>query len=201
MKLYDFELSGNCYKVRLMLSLLGRPYEQQQVDLAAGEQKSEAFLDLNPKGEVPVLQDGDLCLSDSNAILVYLATKYDLGDFLPQDPAIQARIQFWLSTAANEVHHGVATARIIKLFGYPFDYEQAVEKSINLLNILEQYLEQHDWLATDHITIADIAIYPYVALAEDGEISLEPYQKIQQWFDRIEALNGYVPLPQVTSMA
>lgn len=201
MKLYDFELSGNCYKIRLMLSLLGLSYERQAVDLATGEQTGDAFLSLNQKGEVPVLQDGDQCLSDSNAILVYLARKYAPASYLPQEPEIQARIQYWLSTAANEIHHGVAAARVVKLFGMPRDYNAAVEIGNALLKLLNNYLSTHQWLAASHVTIADIAIYPYVALAEDGGISLQGYPHIQQWFERIESLPGYTPLPKVAVAA
>ncbi|MDH5446508.1 MAG: glutathione S-transferase [Gammaproteobacteria bacterium] len=201
MKLYDFELSGNCYKIRLILSLLGLSYERQTVDLANGEQTGEAFLKLNSKGEVPVLQDGEQCFSDSNAILVYLATKYAPEHYLPQDPETLALIQYWLSTAANEIHHGVAAARVVKLFGLPRDYDNAIIIGTNLLLQLDEFLSTHQWLATDKITIADIAIYPYVALAEDGGISVESYSHIQQWFKRIESLPGYTPLPTVAVTA
>lgn len=197
MRLYDFELSGNCYKIRLMLSLLGISYECQTVDLANGEQTTEAFRKLNSKGEVPVLQDGDDCISDSNAILVYLASRYAPETYLPRAPEIQARIQYWLSTTANEIHHGVAAARVVKVFGRPLDYDAAALAGTQQLRLLDEFLASHPWLAADRVTIADIAVYPYVALAEDGGISLSDYPHIQQWFERIENLAGYIPLPRV----
>lgn len=186
MILYDFELSGNCYKIRLMLSLLEQAYESRAVDLLAGENRGEAFLQLNSKGEVPVLEDGEQVLSDSNAILVYLATKYGEEHWLPRDPISQARIQYWLATASNEIHHGPAAARVIKLFNAPRDYKQAVLVANTLLPQIDRHLSQQDWLAAEHVTIADIAIYPYVALAEEGDIALDTYGRIHQWRQRIE---------------
>ncbi len=201
MILYDFELSGNCYKIRLMLSLLGQDYEKKSVQVAAGENKAEAFLQLNPKGEVPVLEDSDQIFADSGAILVYLATQYGEQYWLPCDAVSQARIQYWLATASNEIQHGPSAARVIKLFNVPWDYAQAVQITDTLLPQIDQHLSQHHWLAAEHVTIADIAVYPYLALAEEGDINLGVYRHIRQWQKQIEALPNYIALPQATAMA
>ncbi len=201
MMLYDFELSGNCYKIRLLLNLLKQNYESRMVDLLGGENRGKPFLQLNPKAEVPVLEDGELVIADSSAILVYLAMQYGQEHWLPRDPASQARIQFWLATASNEIQHGPAAARVIRVFGAPRDYNQAATVAAGVLSLIEQHLSHRDWLVADHISIADIAIYPYVALAEDGDIALDAYPHINQWRTRIEALPDYVPLPRATALA
>ena len=116
-KLYDFELSGHCHKVRLFLSLLDIPFETININLPKGEHKSDFFLNLNSFGQVPVLRDGDFIIADSNAILVYLALKYDpLSMWLPVDPIIQAQIQRWLSAAAGPLAFGVANLRAARVF-------------------------------------------------------------------------------------
>ena len=116
MKLYDLTLSGNCHKVRLFLSLIGQPVELVPVNLLAGEHKQPAFREINPRGQIPVLEDGDFRLGDSQAILVYLAKRY-ANEWYPQDAETQGHIANWLSFAANEVQHGPATVRLGKLFG------------------------------------------------------------------------------------
>ena len=196
-KLYDFELSGNCYKIRLLLSLLGIEFQSVPVDLLAGEHKQAAFLALNPKGEVPVLQDDELRLFDSQAMLVYLASRYAGPQWYPDDPAARGRIQQWLSTAANEVAHGPAAARVSRLFDRPIDYPAAVALAQGLLAIVEQRLTERDWLETDQMTIADVAMFPYLALSHQGGIELEPYPAVREWIARIKALPGFVGMPAI----
>ena len=196
MQLYDFDLSGNCYKVRLMLGLLRQHYERVPVDLRGGEQRSEAFLRLNPKGQVPVLVDGEAVIADSQAILVYLARRYGEQRWLAQEPVAEARVQFWLSTAANEVQNGIATTRLVKFFGFPGDYEAAYEKAQALLELLDSHLTGRDWLEGERPTVADVAVYPYVAFAPDGEVSLQGASNVRRWIAGIEALPGYTPLPR-----
>ena len=106
MKLYDLELSGNCYKVRLFAGLAGIPLEIEAVDFLGGAHKRSPVIDLNPWGELPVLQDGEVVLRDSQAILVYLAVRYAGERWLPRDAAGMAQVAQWLSTAANEVQNG-----------------------------------------------------------------------------------------------
>ena len=120
-KLYRHPLSGHSRRVELLLSLLQLRVELGDVDLANGVQKTPAFLALNAFGQVPVLDDGGTVLADSNAILVYLASKYDDGRWLPHDPAGAAAVQRWLSVAAGEVAFGPATARLISVSNAPYD--------------------------------------------------------------------------------
>ncbi len=201
MILYDFERSGNCYKIRLLLALLQLGYERRIVDMAGGELESEAFLQLNPRGQVPVLKDGEQVLWDSTAILVYLARRYGGEVWLPLEPAAMAGVMQWLALEQNEGRYGCARARAIALrlptpFAENGRMEECREFARVAMSVLEGRLSGHRWLAsTDHPTIADIACYPYTALATDADIDLSPYPSIRRWFGDIEALPGYVPLP------
>jgi glutathione S-transferase len=194
-KLHGHELSGNSYKVRLLLELLGVPYEWVRVDLMKGEHKQPAYLALNPFGQVPLLEDGDTTLSDAQAILFYLAARAGDGQWLPTDPLEQARVVRWLSTAAGEVRQGPESARLHHLFGVKaIPIERATEKAAFILEQLERHLGDRLWLELDRPTIADIAVFPYVALAGDGGIELAPYPHVRAWIARIQALPGNVPM-------
>jgi glutathione S-transferase len=196
MKLYDMTLSGNCYKVRLFLGLIGQTAERVPVDVLKGEHRQSAFLATNPRGQVPVLEDGELRVIDSQAILVYLARRYADEAWFPQDALAQARIVGWLSFAANEMHHGPATARAGRLFARPIDEALAANRAVAAISLLEQQLAQHAWLAeTAGPSIADIAIYPYAALAGEGGLDLAPFAAVRAWCSRIRQLPGYVGMP------
>lgn len=195
MKLYDRDVSGNCYKVRLLLALLGEPYERVPVDMAAGEHRQPAFLKLNPRGQIPVLEDSGRALWDSTAILVYLARRYGGDRWLPADPWGMAEVIQWLALAQNEILFGLARARAIKLFNRPGNLEEFQKMGSRALAVLDERLAARDWLALDRCTIGDIACYPYAALAPMGEVSLEPYPAVRAWIGRIRALPGYVGMP------
>jgi glutathione S-transferase len=196
MKLYDFTLSGHSHRARLFLGLLGIPYDLVPVDLAAGEHKSADFLALNPFGQVPVLEDDGVIVPDSNAILVYLATKYRRADWLPEDAAGAARVQRWLSVAAGQIAFGPAAARMVTLFGAAFDHREVTARAHAILKLVEQSVAKQDWLAGAHATLADVALYSYVARAPEGDIDLSSYPRIRAWLERIEALPGFVPFPE-----
>ena len=196
MQLHDFTLSGNCYKVRLFLSLLRLDAELLEVDLPAGAHKRASFLALNPRGQVPVLVDEGQALYDSQAILVYLACRYADASWYPRDALSQARITSWLSFAANEVAKGPGQARLHALFGVPGDARHAQRAAVQVLQLLDAHLAKHSWLAEgDAPSIADVAVYAYVALAGDGDIDLAPYAHLAAWFARIRALPGYIGMP------
>lgn len=188
-KLYDFELSGHCHKVRLFLSLLDIPFETININLPNGEHKSDFFLDLNSFGQVPVMQDGDLVVADSNAILVYLALKYDpLSVWLPVNPIVQAQIQRWLSAAAGPLAFGVANLRAARVFKRNADL-RAQEISDKLLSAMNYELSKSKFLCTDkNPTIADIAMYSYTAHSPEGGINLKQYENIVNWIQSIESL-------------
>lgn len=195
MTLYEFALSGNSHKIRLMLSLLGLDYRSVIVNGSERQQKSVDFLSMNPFGQVPVLTDDDVIVRDSQAILVYLARKYGNEQWLPNTATALAEVAAWLSTAANEVSMGPNRLRLHYKFGRAINSEESRQTAINLLNIMQGRLEKYEWLATDHLTIADIAIYPYIALAPEGRLDLESYPAVTGWVSRIQALPGYVGMP------
>ncbi len=189
-------LSGHCHRVELFLSLLGLPCELVDVDLAAGEHRKPAFLARNPFGQVPVIEDGEVTLADSNAILVYLEARYAPGTWLPRDPVGAALVQRWLSEAAGQLAFGPAAARVIQLFRKPDDCTPYVTRGHQLLRVMERELAARDWLAGDQPTLADVANYSYVVSAPEGGVSLEEYPSVRAWLARIEALPGFVPMPQ-----
>ena len=195
MKLYDLELSGNCYKVRLLAAMLGVELELHAVDLIAGEHKSSAFLALNPFGEIPVLIDNDLVLRDSQAITIYLASRFGGDQWLPTNPKELALVIQWVSTAANDVARGPNDARLHDLFGYKLDIGKAREHTRALLDVLNAHLAQRTWLELERPTVADVTVYPYVSLAEQGGVVLAPYAAVRAWMARMRNLPGYIPMP------
>lgn len=197
LELFEFGLSGNCHKVRMMLSLLGVDYKSQLLNGAEREQKSAAYLAMNPFGLVPVLKDGDKIIRDSQAILVYLARAYGAEHWFPNDASKAAEISAWLSTAANEVARGPNALRLHHKFGRVINVEEATTITDNLLKVLNQHLEHREWLANNTITIADIAVYPYIALVNEGKVDLTPYIHIENWLSRIEMLSGFVAMPGI----
>jgi len=197
MKLYDLELSGNCYKVRLFAGLAGIPLDLVPVDFLGGEHKRAPLTDKNPWGELPILEDGEVVLRDSQAILVYLATRYATEAWLPRDPAGLAQVVQWLSTAVNEVQNGPASARLVDKFGYAIDKEDTFKRSARILPLIDAHLAGHRWLALERPTIADCAVFPYLALAHEGGVSLADYPHIRAWIGRVKDVPGFVPLPGV----
>lgn len=195
-KLYGTRLSGHAHRVELFLTLLGLPYEYVVIDTRAGEQKSPAYLAKNLFGQVPVIEDGELVLPDSNAILVYLAMRYGDAAWLPRDPVGAARVQRWLSVAAGQVAFGPAAARLTTLFGAPFDHAEVCGRAHKLFAVMEQELAVSLWLAGASPTIADIANYSYIAHAPEGGVALDAYPNIRAWLARIEALPGFVGMPK-----
>ena len=193
-KLHRFRLSGHSHRVELFLSLLDLPFELIDVNLAAGEHKTPAYLQMNPFGQVPVIQDGKITIADSNAILLYLASKYGQEQWLPRDPAGAAAVQRWLTVAAGLVAFGPAVARAINLFKRPFNAEEAIERSNNLFAVMEKELQKSAFLTGDTPTIADIANYSYTVLAPEGNVSLTPYPNLRSWLARIEGLPRFVPM-------
>ncbi|WP_374763235.1 glutathione S-transferase family protein [Yunchengibacter salinarum] len=196
MKLYHFPLSGHAHRAELFLSLIGADYETVPVDLAKGEHQEPDFLALNPFGQVPVLVDGETTIPDSNAILTYLAKKYRRSDWLPETPNEAAQVQRWLSVAAGELANGPGLARLITLFGAPFDPETTISQAHAILRLIDDALEGRRWLVGDGPTIADIALYSYVERAPEGNVDCADYRNIRGWLANVEALPGFVPFPK-----
>ena len=197
-KLYDFELSGNCYRVRLFLSMLGLAHELRPVNLMKGEQREAWYLALNPRGQVPMLEDEHgTYVWDSLAILVYLARKYGGTQWLPLEAQPMAEVMQWLAVMENETLYGLGKARIICKFKRPGDLAEAQALGRKGLDALEYRLSKHPWLALNRITIADIGCFPYVALAHEGEIDLKPYPSVHFWIESIKSQKGFITMPGI----
>ncbi|MFK7734216.1 MAG: glutathione S-transferase [Pseudomonadales bacterium] len=194
-KLYRHALSGHSHRVEALLALLGLEADIIDVDLASGAHKQADYLAKNRFGQVPVLEDGDVTVADSNAILVYLATRYDAArTWLPQDAAAAAQVQRFLSLAAGKIAYGPAAARLVNVFGASLDHQNAITIAHAVLAELDAHLGERTWLATEQPTIADIANYAYIAHAPEGDVSLENYANIRAWLRRVEHLPGFLPM-------
>jgi len=177
--------------------MLGIAHEY--IESPASLRATEEFGKLNPLRQIPVLVDGDLVISDSNAIMVYLIKRYAAKTSWLSDDAVEAaQIQRWLSIAAGEVRHGPASARMSSLWNMKgeMDPVRAREIAEKLLTVMDTHLAGRDYLATSNPTIADLACYSYVAHAPEGRISLAPYPAVRLWLARIEALPNFHPMPQ-----
>jgi len=197
MKLYDAARSGNCHKVRMLLAQLGITYETVSLDLAAGENKTSAYLALNPRGQVPLLEDEGELIWDSQAILVYLARRYGGENWLPSAPLPMARVMQWLAVSENEIQYGLARARAALQFGAPWNVEECQRVGRVALQLLEGQLAKSEWLAADHVTIADLACYPYAALAPQSGLELAGHPAVLAWISRIQALPRYAGMPNM----
>lgn len=192
MKLYHHPLSGHSHRARLFLSLLNVPHELVLVDLAKGAHKAPDFLKLNPFGQVPVLDDNGTIVTDSVAILVYLAKKLNRADWLPEGPLAAAKVQKWLSVAAGEIAYGPAAARLITVFGANFRADEVLGRAHNILTQIDATLAPQDFITGAKPTIADVALYSYISSAPEGNVDLSGYAHVRAWLKRIEALPGFV---------
>jgi glutathione S-transferase len=204
-KLYDFEWSGNCYKVRLLMGILGMDWQTTPIGFhPLREHKWDWFLKINPLGQIPVIEDDGFILRDAQAILAYLASKYDAsGTWYPRgDPALLGEIQQWLAFA-DAITGTASAARLQGALSYDLDIEAARNGAHNLFRILDEHLwfreqEGRDFIcATRHPTIADIACFPYVMLSEEGGISRQDYPTIRRWCDRVKRIKGFVTAPGI----
>jgi glutathione S-transferase len=194
LKLHRHPLSGHSHRAQLALSLMGLPHELVTVDLMKGAHKAPDFVKLSPFGQVPVLDDGGTIVFDSNAILVYLATKYDADRrWLPRDPKGQADVQAWLSVAAGQIAFGPAAARLITVFGAKYNPEDVIGRAHALLKVMDGQLAARSFLVGHGATLADIAGYSYLSAAPEGNVDLSAYPNVRAWLARVEALPGFVP--------
>lgn len=203
LKLHDYVLSGSCYKVRLLLSFLGLAYQRVPVDFHPGRaHKSPAYLALNPLGQLPIVEDGDLVLRDAQAILAHLANAYDAsGKWLPRDAERFGPVMMWLSFAGGELM-AISAARLHDMLGYELDADKARANGRAALRILDDHLadrgfEGGEWIVGDAPTIADVACFPYVALSHDCGIGHDDYPAINLWQRRFRKLPGFVSIPGV----
>lgn len=208
-RLYDYTLSGNCYKLRLLLHWLGLDFQVIPVDFHPGRaHKSEWFLQtVNPLGQLPVLDDDGFVLRDAQACLVYLASRYDAGGhWYPDDAQTRGRIQLWLA-AADDLTRSVSAARLHYSFGYPADIAQCERLGHATLQLLDDTLAEHHyhgrtWLAGgDAPSIADIACFPYAALAGEARLELRRYPALQAWMHALRHRPGFIAMPGIIDPA
>jgi len=207
--LYDYTLSGSCYKVRLLLKFLGLEYQRELIDFYPGrEHKTPEFLDINPLGQLPVLRDdGDgkgndaVLLRDAQAILCHLANKYDQHkQWLPRDERF-GQVMMWLMFAGGELMAS-SNARLHDVMGYQLDINTARANAHAALRVLEDHMTAREllgkkWIVGDTPTIADIACFPYIMLSGDGGIGHEDYPALRNWMGHLRRLEGFHPMPGV----
>lgn len=197
--LYEYAPSGNCYKLRLAMTQLGEPFKRINLDITKGESRTPEFLDINSNGRVPVLvlEDGER-LPESNAVLWYLA---DGTSLLPTSKLEQAQVLQWMFFEQYSHEPFIATARYwIFSLGAEEEYKEKLEenrpKGYAALDVMEKHLTENNFFVGGKYSIADIALYAYTHVAEQGGYSLNAYPTIKAWFARIEAQENYIPITQ-----
>jgi glutathione S-transferase len=198
MKIYGDLQSGNCYKVKLLLALLGLPHEWVHVDTMKGETRTPQFLAMNPNGRIPLLElDDGTHLPESNAIMNYLA---EGSRFIPAGRLERARMLQWMFFEQYSHEPFVAVARyIIRYLGRPperaADLQSKMAPGYRALGVMEAHLARHDWFAGGACSIADIALYAYTHVAHEGDFDLSAYPAVGAWLARVRAEPGYLPMP------
>lgn len=194
-KVYGMHASGNCYKVRLLLEMLGRNYEWIETDVMKGATHTEAFLARNPLGKVPVIELADgRCLPESNAILCFLA---EGSPYWPEVAFDRAQALRWMFFEQYSHEPYIAVARFIKRF-LPAGHARASElpklhaRGMIALSVMERHLGEHPFFAADRFGVADIALYAYTHRADEGGFDLAPYPALRDWLARVEDQPGYV---------
>lgn len=197
LKVYGDYRSGNCYKVKLMLHLLGKEYQWIAVDILKGETQSEAFLAKNPNGKIPVLELEDgTCLWESNAILNFLA---DGSEFLPTEPRLRTQVLQWQFFEQYSHEPYVAVARFIQLYqGMPDarreEHARCLALGYKALRVMEKQLERTPYLVGEQYSIADIALYAYTHVADEGGFCLEAFPAVRAWLDRVASHPRHVTM-------
>ncbi|MCX7299205.1 MAG: glutathione S-transferase [Rhodobacterales bacterium] len=204
-RLYDYELSGNCYKIRLLCGFLGLAYTSVPIEFHPGRaHKGADFLRINPLGQLPVIDDDGFVLRDAQAILTYLAARYDPARtwYPVSDARLLGEVGQWLAFA-DSITATASAARLHDSFFHDLDVDAARAGAHRLFRILDAHLwfaeqEGRIWLCpAPQPTIADIACFPYVILSEEGGIFLQDYPAIRRWCDRVKRIPGFVPMPGV----
>jgi glutathione S-transferase len=194
MKLWLTTVSGNSYKIRVLCSILNVPCEMHYINPARFEHKRRPLIDMNPRGQVPVMEIEGKVFWDSTAHLVYIARQYGGEDWLPTDPLAMAEVMQWLALAQNEIYFGLQWARGVFVYGLKGDLKEYQSHGRKALEMLSRRLRDNNWLALDHPTIADIACYPYTKRAPEGGLTLTPYPAIESWLARCEGIRGWIKL-------
>jgi glutathione S-transferase len=197
MVLYDYLPSGNGYKVRLLLRLLGTPFERVEVDIVRGETRTEEFLRKNPEGRIPVLRlDDGTHLSESNAILCYLA---EGTPWLPSDRLARAQVWQWMFWEQYSHEPNIATVRHwLQHIGVPDEklHQRKRELGLNALGVMDRHLDGRPYFVGDRCTVADLALYAYTHVAEEGDFSLAKFPRVRVWLDRVADRPKFTPITQ-----
>ncbi|MDM9382937.1 glutathione S-transferase family protein [Chlorogloeopsis sp. ULAP01] len=199
LRLYDFLPSGNGYKIRLLLSQIGMPFERVEVNILKGESRTPEFLSKNPAGKIPLLEiEPGKYLAESNAILIYLS---EGTEFLPYDRLLRAQVLQWLFFEQNSHEPFIATSRFwMSILGKGEKYKEAIEQKSKpgyaALNLMESYLQTHNFFVGERYTIADIALFAYTHVADEGGFDLTQFPAIQAWIERVKAQPGYISITE-----
>ncbi len=199
-RLYDYLSSGNSYKVRLLLALLGIGYRYVGVDITRGETRSSEFLAKNPNGRIPTLElDDGTFLAESNAILHYLAEQ---TPYLPTGRLERARVLQWMFFEQYSHEPYIAVVRFWHMHDrldqqHQEQIEQKMAGGYAALSVMDRHLQDRDWFVGDRMSIADIALYAYTHVAPEGSFDLTPYAAVNEWLDRVAAQPGHIPITHV----
>ncbi|GAB1538568.1 glutathione S-transferase family protein [Scytonema sp. NUACC21] len=199
LRLYDFLPSGNGYKIRLLLTQIGMPFERIEVNITKGESRTADFLSKNPNGKIPVLEvKPGKYLTESNAIMVYLS---EGTEFLPYEPFLRAKVLQWLFFEQYSHEPYIATSRFwISILGKAKEYsatlEQKREPGYAALGIMEKHLSNHNFFVGERYTIADIGLFAYTHVAEEGGFNLSLFPAIQAWIERVKAQPGHISITE-----
>jgi glutathione S-transferase len=199
LRLYDFLPSGNGYKIRLLLAQIGMPFERIEVNIIKGETRTPEFLSKNPNGKIPLLEiEPGKYLAESNAILVYLS---EGTEFLPYDRFLRAQVLQWLFFEQYSHEPFIAKSRfLISILGKAEEYKEAIkqrqEPGYAALRVMEKHLSSHSFFVGERYTIADIALFAYTHVADEGGFDLTQFSAIQAWIERVKSQSGYISIKQ-----
>ncbi|MEP0755084.1 glutathione S-transferase family protein [Trichocoleus sp. Lan] len=200
LKLYQFFSSGNCYKIRLLLTQLQIPFESIELNILKGETRTPEFLSKNPNGRIPVLEtESGQFLAESNAILFYLS---EGTDFLPNDRFERAKVLQWLFFEQYSHEPYIATSRFwISILGKAEEYKEALnqkrEPGYAALTVMEKYLTNCNFFVGERYTIADIGLFAYTHVADEGGFDLTRFPAIQAWLERVKAQPRHISIAQL----
>ena len=191
---YDAPISGNTYKVRLLLGQLAIPHEAVRLDIAGGAVRAKEFRKVNPFGRVPFIVEEGFALAESNAILLYLARGSKL---LPADVRAAILVQQWMFFEQNQVETAIGLPRLWRKFGVEQDpalFEHYRPRAVAALKVLERHLAQRDWFVGDAYSVADIALFAYSQMAPEAGHDLGQFAAVRAWMERVRAQPGWFPL-------